>query len=240
MKNFFNQIRIRFDNFIQFTHSSSAWYFYIILISVIFILSTDTIRELLFGSFFFNPYKYFGNPPSKEILFQLIDTRIINISAIFSISFIIIGFLINNLKKYSHSSYDLIYKNIKLFPILYSSLSLIGLLILISLFRNSFSYQSLLNIIYLGTFLILTVILLIGFLFKRVIDHINPQKVLVHYELEILRLLRRNRRGSNNNAEIRERKRELDELFVAACRSGSMSEIDNIREIYLNLIDQEL
>jgi hypothetical protein len=229
----FNMKKLNFilQDFIDFTNSSDSWLFYIPLIGLSFFICKNSIHECLISTFKFNFYEYSNLKFDVELAKNIIDTRIVNISAVFSISFVIIGFSINNLKKINEDTYDMIYRNIKLFPILYISLTVIGCLIIISLLRNTLNPITFRNSVIWGTSLIIIVLFLIGFLFNRVILHIKLKNVYEYFYNDIKRVSERikwNYNTRKNREKLDDIKSNLNDRMNSAVSSG-----DNENLVYL-------
>jgi len=219
----------------DFINSKDGWIFYIIVIGLTFGFSNNNIQKYLSGILNFNFYDIVGLNIDYDLSQKIIDTRIVNISAIFSISFVIIGFLINNLKKYSEDTYDMIYKNIKLFPILYTSLTVISCLIIVSLLRNSLNPNTFNNLIVWGTFLIILILFLIGYLFKKVIFQIKPSNVYKYFFHEIREAAERVNWGykpTKSKEKLAELKLSLEERLMSSSASGDTENLKLILNIY--------
>jgi hypothetical protein len=94
----------------------------------------------------------------------IIDQRISNLATIFSITLVVIGWLLTNLSVKESLSFQLLFKRTYLYPIFYFVGTLIACLIIFSLLRHE-SYIDLGNIVIAGTCLIILALILITFLF---------------------------------------------------------------------------
>ena len=167
--------------------------------------------------------------------FDLIESSIGVIATIFSIAFVIIGFLISNLRAYKEATYDMIYRNIKLFPTLYISLTTIGFLILLSMFRESFNSQTFINIVVWGIVLIIFTLFMISNLFGKVIEHIKPKNVYNYYFLEIKKIAKKvhhNFKIEKNRTRLDEMKVGLEERLVSASSKGDTESLNHILSVY--------
>lgn len=111
----------------------------------------------------------------KDLVDKLIDNRINNIVTITSISLVVVGFLINNIKEKNKETYELLFTETKLYPIVYFILIVISLLLIVSFLRDTMCEYQYINFIILAMCLILVVIICIGFLFSKIILFTNSQ-----------------------------------------------------------------
>ena len=129
----------------------------------------------------------------------------------------------------------MIYRNIRLFPTLYLSLTIIGVLIVLSLYRGSFSSITFINTVVWGTVLILLTLFMIGRLFSRVIEHIKPKNVYRYYFLEIKRIAKRVRNNfkvEKNRNRLEEMKVGLEERLLFASARGDTEGLKHILFVY--------
>lgn len=115
--------------------------------------------------------------PRPDLFFEIIDHRINNIVTITSISLVVVGFLINNIREKSKDTYELLFEETLLYPIVYFILTVITYLIIVSFVRNSFDVSNIYklhNLLLIGMLLILFVIFLIGYLFSKIFLITNP------------------------------------------------------------------
>jgi hypothetical protein len=228
-----HQILFGFQDFDDFTKSSKSWFLYIILITISFILCNNKLQTTL--SEFIDINIYNTLKVDFKLACNLIDSSIGIIATIFSIGFIIIGFLISNLKSHQEDTYDLIYKNIRLFPTLYLSLTIIGTLVIISLLRDSLKLSTFINMVIWGTFLIIVTLFLIGRLFIKIIEHIKPKNVYHYYFLEIRKIAKRvhhNFKIKKNRIKMNEMKVSLDERLSSASSKGEIENLNYILSIF--------
>lgn len=121
----------------------------------------------------------------------IIDQRITNLAAIFSITLVVIGWLITNLTVKESLSYRLLFKSTYLYPIFYFIITLISCLILSSLLRNVNSI-GLGDIVIAGTYLIIIALAAITFLFVRLIEVVGKSFFFDNLEKEVLFEVRTN------------------------------------------------
>lgn len=122
-------------------------------------------------------FNLFGYLKFKDVstLSIIIDQRISNIAAITSITLVVVGFLITNLAAKNKESIDLLFRKTKLYPIIYLILSAISVLLIVSFLRDSLDSLQFKNSIFMGICLMLTILVLIGYLFSNLIRVTNPQ-----------------------------------------------------------------
>lgn len=234
------RIFFAFQDLKNYTYKGSSWFFYVFFIGFSFFLCNYKFQNYL--SQYFNCNIYNLIKIDFDLAQKLMDTSIVSISAIFSISFIIIGFLISILQKYYEDFYDLIYNNIKLFPILYISLSLIGFLIIISSFRQSINPSTFINTSVWGIFLIIIILFFIGYLFNKVIFHIKSKNVYNYISNEIKKYAIRvkyNYKTEKNKKEFTEMKAILQKRLFYVSTIGDIENLDNILSVYedISLLD---
>lgn len=116
----------------------------------------------------------------------IIDNRAANTVTIISMTLAVIGFLLSNIATKDNYAYKLLFKYSKLYSIIYFTLGTIASLIIISLLKDTITsqyYYSRLAIS--GTYLVVIVLFLIGFLFRAIIHFTNSKKIqtLLHDEL---------------------------------------------------------
>jgi len=122
------------------------------------------------------------DPASSKII---VDQRTSNTATIISMTLAVVGFLMSNLAVKESFAYKLLFKNSKLYPIIYFILSTIGSLMIISLLRDSINNTIFSKLVITGTYLVILVLFLIGYLFRSIIHFTNSNKIhdLLHFEL---------------------------------------------------------
>lgn len=108
---------------------------------------------------------------------KILDQRISNVATITSISLVVVGWLINNIKEKTRETYDLLFLETKLFPIVFYILFVILLLIALSTLRNSLEKALYYNFVLLGVYYIVFAILFICYLFTKLILFTDPQQM---------------------------------------------------------------
>lgn len=109
-----------------------------------------------------------------DLVIQLIDSRINNVITITSISLAVASVLLANIAQRSKETYDLLFKQTFLYPIVYYILTVIGLLLLISFFRAYLNDCVIVNLGMLMMTFIMLIIFCIGYLFSKIIQFTNP------------------------------------------------------------------
>lgn len=229
------QLPFYWQEFNYFAKSGKSWPLYLLLILLSFFLCNFRMHHYLSELINLNLYSLLNLNISIELAFNIIESSIVVIATIFSIAFIIIGFLISNLRAYTEDTYDMIYRNIRLFPTLYISLTTIGFLIILSLFRESFNPNTFINIVVWGIVLIILTLFMIGNLFSKVIEHIKPKNVYNYYFLEIKKIAKKvhhNFKVDKNRKRLDEMKVSLEERLISASAKGDTDSLNHILSVY--------
>ena len=116
----------------------------------------------------------------------IIDQRATNLATIFSITLVVIGWLLTNLSIRESLSFQLLFKKTYLYPIFYFISTLIGCLILFSLLRHE-SFINLGNVVIAGSILIIIALILITFLFIRFIDVVDAAFIYTALSAEVMK-----------------------------------------------------
>jgi hypothetical protein len=166
----------KISNFQEYTFHRDRWW--LILSFVIVVFSIASIVDLSFLNFI----KINGS--TAKIL---VDQRTGNIAAITAITLVVVGFLINNLAVKESFAYRLLFKHSYLYPTIYLTLSTVGCFFITSTLRDQLNETSFINTVLAGTYLAIVILILIGFLFKTIIEFTNDRtiKKLLHEELMI-------------------------------------------------------
>lgn len=231
------------QEFNYFAKSGKSWPLYLALIFLSFSLCSYSIHYLLYELINVNLYSFLNLNISINLAFDIIESSIGVIATIFSIAFVIVGFLISNLRAYKEDTYDMIYRNIKLFPTLYISLTTIGFLIIISLLRENFEPNTFVNMVVWGIVLIIIVLFMIGNLFSKVIEHIKPQNVYNYYFLEIKKIANKVHQKfkiEKNRKRLDEMKVSLEERLVTASAKGDTDSLNHILSVYEEISQLEI
>lgn len=166
--------RASITNFKEYAIDRNRWW--LILISVIIVFAVGGIINVDFLNFIDI------TEPTAQIL---VDQRTGNIAAITAITLVVVGFLINNLAVKESFAYRLLFKHSYLYPVIYLTLSTIGCFFIVSTLRDQLTAIRFINSVLAGTYLAVIILILIGFLFKRIIDFTNDRTIrrLLHNEL---------------------------------------------------------
>jgi len=140
---------------------------------------------------------------------NLINQRTGNIVTMISITFAVIGFLISNLAIKESFTYNLLFKKSFFFPIVFIALSLIVCFIVLSTLTDSLPIYYQKKALLSGTYLILIVIFLIGYLFTSLVRFTNQKYILKLVKQE---LINEEKRNLISNAIISKSQEKLIEL----------------------------
>lgn len=116
----------------------------------------------------------------------IIDQRISNLATIFSITLVVIGWLLTNLSIKESLSFQLLFKRTYLYPIFYFVGTLIACLIVFSLLRHE-AFVNLGNIVIAGTCLIILALILITSLFVGFIKVVDTTFVYDALSAEVMK-----------------------------------------------------
>jgi len=163
------------DRFMDFINDHNNWY--IVVFCVLFIFFIMHLLDIPVLNFI---------PIKDDTVKNLINSRTNNIVTMISVTFAIIGFLIANLAIKESFTYNLLFKKSTFFPVAFIALSLIASFIVLSTFSDwwSIDYQS--DTLLVGTYLILIVIFLIGYLFTKLVRFTNQKYILDLVEKELI------------------------------------------------------
>ena len=154
----------------DFITNGGSWWFVILLVFLLFVVGS-------FINFYFVEYK-----TSKE----LINNRIRDLSTLFSISLVVLGFMLNNIAQKSSLILRILFKEIYMYPIIYFSLSVIGTLILVSIFVDILPEEKFKNLFVTGVILLILVLFLIGFLFTKAFLFVGKSEIDERLKKELL------------------------------------------------------
>lgn len=117
----------------------------------------------------------------------LVDQRTTNIATIISISLVVVGFLINNLAIKSPTTYKLLFKKSLLYFTIYLTLSTIFFFIILSTLRDIFDAFIFTKLVLAGTYVSLFILILIGILFRQIINFTNEKEISSMMYKELLK-----------------------------------------------------
>lgn len=123
----------------------------------------------------------------------IIDQRSANLAAIFSITLVVIGWLITNLSVKETLSYQFLFKRTLLYPIFYYIITLIGCIMLCSLLRHQ-HWMDIGKAVITATYLILIALVLITFLFFRLITVVGTNFFFTSLDMEVVHEIERSAR----------------------------------------------
>jgi hypothetical protein len=95
-----------------------------------------------------------------------------------SVTFAIIGFLIANLAIKESFAYNLLFKKSTFFPVVFIALTLIAAFVILSTLKDTFGIDYQIRTLLVGTYLILIVVFLIGYLFTKLVKFTNQKYLL--------------------------------------------------------------
>ena len=161
-------INVKEKKFKDFISGQSSWMIIIVILAIVYVIC-------YLYSYFFYRYFLFLNLINLDfsLSLQLIDLRTSNIITFISISFIVIGLLINNIKEKNKITYDIILKNINLYPTMYFSFLIIIVLLIQSTFRQNLDPYFFQNCSIINIVMIVIVLIFILILFYNVIKCID-------------------------------------------------------------------
>ncbi|MDR1793520.1 MAG: hypothetical protein LBR36_08825 [Bacteroidales bacterium] len=171
----------KWGRLLHFINDHNKWYVIVLLIFTVF-----------FGLQFINvPLLNFIHIDDVSVK-SLIDNRTTNIVTMISVTFAIIGFLIANLAIKESFTYNILFKKSTFFPVSFIALSLIASFIILSTIKSAIPLDYQTRTLFVGTFLILLVIFLIGFLFTRLVKFTNQKYLLELTKKELISESRHN------------------------------------------------
>ena len=164
--------------FISFKNKISSKHSWRIVIWIPFLL-------FIIGQLFHPGFLQFI-PLPKETAMIIIDQRTTNLATIFSITLVVIGWLITNISIKEAISYNLLFKKTYIYPIFYYIIALIGCMMLCSLFRH-WEMLNIRDAIISITYMILFALVCITFLFVRLIKVVGQNFFYIALESEIMK-----------------------------------------------------
>ena len=171
-----NILELKRDKFLDFISDYNRWY--IVALCVFLIFFTLHLIKIPFLNFI---------TVEEATLKTLINSRTTNIVTMISVTFAVIGFLIANLAIKESFTYNLLFKKSTFFPVVFIALSLMASFIILSTFSDSLPVDYQKNTLLVGSYLILVVIFLIGYLFTKLIRFTNQKHLLGLVRKELIR-----------------------------------------------------
>ena len=205
----------RFKNFVT---ASDQWWFIFIFVLTLFLISP------LISFDFLN----FLELDHKTAIY-IVDQRTTNIAAIVSITLVVVGFILNNLAVKSPLVYGLLFKKSLLYPIIYLTLSVIGIFIAISTLRDTLPPFGFTRVVLAGTYFVILILILIGMLFRKVLLFSNEKEIDKMLDEELLI------EAKHNLKQILLHKHS-EKIFVSIMKDNKAKEYDWSRS--LGIINQ--
>jgi hypothetical protein len=123
----------------------------------------------------------------KESAVGIVDQRSSNVATIISMTIAVIGFLIGNIAVKESFAYRLLFERSRLYTVIYFILSTIGCLICISALRETITDDFIyVRLIITGTYCVVLILFLIGFLFRRIIRFTNSKEIQEMFHNEMI------------------------------------------------------
>jgi hypothetical protein len=171
---FKNSWRNTLDFFYDEISSSSGWLYILGFITTMFLLTLivniNAINII---------------PLTPDTAQKIVDQRASNIATIMSITLAVVGFLLANIAVKESFSYQLLFKRSLFYPVVYLTLSTIAYFIIVSTLRNTLDDLRFAKLVLFGTYLALSILVLIGFLFRKIIQFTDGSQIikLLHEEV---------------------------------------------------------
>jgi hypothetical protein len=155
------------EKFGLFINNHSKWYF--VVFGVLFVFFCLQFINIPFLNFI---------QIDDDAVKTLIDSRTTNIVTLIGVTFAIIGFLIANLAIKESFTYNLLFKKSTFFPVAFIALTLIASFIVLSTLKVTLSINYQRRTLLVGTYLILIITFLIGYLFVQLVCFTNQKHLL--------------------------------------------------------------
>lgn len=195
-------------DFRNFISDSKQWWFVLLFVLCLFTISP-------FINFDFLNFLEI----SSQTAIYIVDQRTANIASIISITLVVVGFIINNLAVKSPLVYGLLFRKSLLYPIIYLTLSVIGIFIVVSTLRDTLSPFTFTRAVLTGTYLAILILFLIGMLFRTVFLFSNEKEIDKMLEEELII-------EAKNNLKRILIKKHSEELFVSLMNEKGAKEYD--------------
>jgi len=195
----------QFKNFVT---ESNQWWFVFLSVLTIFLISP------LVNIGFLNFIKI-----DHQTAIYIVDQRTTNIAAIVSITLVVVGFILNNLAVKSPLVYGLLFKKSLLYPIIYLTLSVIGIFITISTLRDTLPPFVFNRVVIAGTYFAILILFLIGMLFRKVLLFSNEKEIEKMVEEELII------EAKHNLKQILIH-RHSEDIFVSTMKENGAKEYD--------------
>jgi hypothetical protein len=194
--------------FKNFATESNQWWFVFLSVLVIFLISP------LVNIGFLNFLEI-----DHQTAIYIVDQRTTNIAAIVSITLVVVGFILNNLAVKSPLVYGLLFKKSLLYPIIYLTLSVIGIFITISTLRDTLPAFVFTRVVLAGTYFVILILFLIGMLFRKVLLFSNEKEIEKMLDEELMIEAKQNLKKILIH-------RFSEEIFVSTMNENGAKEFD--------------
>ncbi|MFC0514636.1 hypothetical protein ACFFGT_10505 [Mucilaginibacter angelicae] len=168
-------------SYLNFLSDKKSWWAVFLNVLVIFLL-------LVYGHI---PHLDFIELTTKTAE-TIVDQRTSNVATIISMTLAVIGLLLSNLAIKDSQTYKLLFLKSRLYFIIYYILSAIFCLIVGSTLRDTLSPERFKDLVLAGTYLALSILLLIGFLFSAIINFANSGNIQKILKAELIRETKNN------------------------------------------------
>lgn len=122
----------------------------------------------------------------SDLAKTVVDQRTTNIAAIISMSLVVVGFLITNLASKSPMTLKLLFKESRLYFTLYLTFSTISCFIILSTYRETLDDFIFTRAVLAGTYLCIIILILIGYLFRKIIHFTDEKHISELLKKELL------------------------------------------------------
>src|SRR5690554_106748 len=194
--------------FKNFATESNQWWFVFISVLAIFLISP------LVNIGFLNFLEI-----DHQTAIYIVDQRTTNIAAIVSITLVVVGFILNNLAVKSPLVYGLLFKKSLLYPIIYLTLSVIGIFITISTLRDTLPAFIFTRFVLAGTYFAILILFLIGMLFRKVLLFSNEKEIEKMLDEELMIEAKQNLKQILIH-------RHSEDIFVSTMKENGAKEYD--------------
>jgi len=195
----------KFKNFVS---ESNQWWFVFLFVLTLFLISPIIHFD------FFNFLKI-----DNKTAMIIVDQRTANIATIISITLVVVGFMLNNLALKLPFVYELLFKKSFLYPIIYLTLSVIGIFIAISTLRDTLSSFMFTRFVLAGTYFAILILVLIAVLFRKVLLFSNEKEIEKMLDEELMI------EAKHNLKQILLQKHS-EEIFISIMKENNAKEYD--------------
>ncbi len=195
--------------FKNFATESNQWWFIFLSVLAIFLISP--LVNIGFLNFLEIDHK---------TATLIVDQRTANVAAIISITLVVVNFIITNLANKSPIVLGLLFKKTFLYPIIYLTLSVIGIFIVISTLRDTIQQPFVfIRFVLTGTYFALLILVLIAVLFRKVLLFSNEREVDKMLDEELMIEAKQNLKQILIH-------RHSEDIFVSTMKENGAKEYD--------------